>query len=139
MHKFFKEKRIYSDPNDNYKRRTIVLVKSPNTNSRVSSNMNSADFGFHLQSYGLVNTSTQLTEFICFVENVQAGSPAKHAGLSNGDVVLAIDCIPINEFKNLHEIMTHVRGKYEILIAMTRIQVFLTKSYFHFQARTNSV
>lgn len=124
MHKFFKEKRIYSDPNDNYKRRTIVLVKNPNGRQssggshRVSSNElsghghhNNADFGFHLQSYGLVNTSTNLTEFICFVDNVQPGSPAKHSGMSNGDVLLAIDGIAVSEFKNLHDIMKHVRGK----------------------------
>jgi len=111
MHKFFKEKQIYSSSNHNYKRRTIVLVKNSNGSRVSSTDLNNLDFGFHLQSYGLVNTITQVTEFICFVENVQPASPAKHAGLNNGDVVLAIDCIPINEFKNLNEIMQHVRGK----------------------------
>ena len=112
MHKLFKEKKIYSDPNDNYKRRTIVLVKSGSHNKSMSEN--NSDFGFHLQSYGLVNTSTQMTEFICFVNNVQEGSPAKQAGLNDGDVLLAIDTIPVNEFNNLQDIMKHVKGKYLI-------------------------
>lgn len=124
IHKFFKEKNIYSDPSDNYKRRTIVLVKSNHNSSGASSgsssrnshmfdsfhNSSNSDFGFHLQSYGLINTTTNLTEFICFVDNVQPGSPAKHAGLNNGDVLLALDGIPINEFTNLHEIIKHVKG-----------------------------
>lgn len=119
MHKFFKEKKIYSDPNDNYKRRTIVLVKnSHNQHNKSTSELNSFDFGFHLQSYGLINTTTQLTEFICFVDNVKDGSPAKQAGLNNGDVLLAIDSIPINEFNNLHEIMKHVRGKQELRLVI---------------------
>ena len=112
MHKFFKEKNIYSDPNDNYKRRTIVLVKGGRgSQSPAHHEANNSEFGFHLQSYGLVNTSTQQTEFICFVNNVQANSPAQQAGLSNGDVLLALDNIPINEFRNLNEIMKHVRSK----------------------------
>ncbi len=119
IHKFFKEKNIYSDPNDNYKRRTIVLIKNSSNssgtghrNSFIDSPGNNSDFGFHLQSYGLVNTTTKLTEFICFVDNVQPGSPAKHAGLNNGDVLLALDGIPINEFTNLQEIIKHVKGSY---------------------------
>ena len=28
MHRFFKEQKIYTDPNDNYKRRTVVLIRS---------------------------------------------------------------------------------------------------------------
>lgn len=132
IHKFFKEKNIYSDPSDNYKRRTIVLVKGNHSSSGVSSgsssrnshnfdsfhNSSNSDFGFHLQSYGLINTTTKLTEFICFVDNVQPGSPAKHAGLNNGDVLLAIDGIPINEFTNLHEIIKHVKGKNELRIVV---------------------
>jgi len=43
---------------------------------------------------------------------VQPGSPAKHAGLNNGDVLLALDGIPINEFTNLQEIIKHVKGSY---------------------------
>ena len=113
MHKFFKEKNIYSDPHDNYKRRTILLVKGGgrSTQSPAHYEANHSEFGFHLQSYGLVNTSTQQTEFICFVNNVQANSPAQQSGLSNGDVLLALDNIPINEFRNLNEIMRHVRSK----------------------------
>lgn len=128
IHKFFKEKNIYSDPSDNYKRRTIVLVKSNHNSSGVSSgsssrnshlfesfhNSSNSDFGFHLQSYGLINTTTNLTEFICFVDNVQPGSPAKHAGLNNGDVLLALDGIPINEFTSLYEIIKHVKGNYNL-------------------------
>lgn len=120
MHKFFKEKNIYSDPNDSYKRRTIVLVKNNFSYGQKNSHNSdhSADFGFHLQSYGLVNTTTLNTEFICFVSNVQPSSPAKQAGLNDGDVLLAIDGIPINEFKNLHEIMIHVRGKHDLRLVV---------------------
>lgn len=112
MHKFFKEKQIYSSPNDNYKRRTIVLIKANNNsnNHKKNSDSNNSDFGFHLQSYGLINTKTQSTEFICFVDNIQIGSSASQAGLNNGDVLLAIDGIGINEFSNLREIMEHVQG-----------------------------
>lgn len=132
IHKFFKEKNIYSNPSDNYKRRTIVLVKSNHNSSGFSSgsssrnsynfdsfhNSSNSDFGFHLQSYGLINTTTKQTEFICFVDNVQPGSPAKHAGLNNGDVLLALDGIPINEFTNLHEIIKHVKGKNELRLVI---------------------
>jgi hypothetical protein len=111
MHKILKEKKIYSHPKDNYKRRTIILVRnsSQNQNTTLPSDVNS-EFGFHLESYGLVNTATQMTEFICFVNNVQPNSPAKQAGLQNGDVILAVDSIEINKFKDLNEIMRHVHG-----------------------------
>lgn len=38
MHRFFKEQKIYTDPNDNYKRRTVVLIRS--TNQMGSNNRN---------------------------------------------------------------------------------------------------
>ena len=140
LHKFLKEKQIYSHPNDNYKRRTIVLVRSlskkssftPSTSSKQrhvsltdsfttnnnNTNNNNGEFGFHLQTYGLVNSSTKQTEFICFVNNVQQNSPAQHAGLNNGDVILAIDGICIDEFKSLNEIMAHVRNKLELRLVI---------------------
>jgi hypothetical protein len=145
LHKFLKEKQIYSHPNDNYKRRTIVLVRSlskkssftpstsskqrhvsltdsfttnNNNNNNTTNNNNNGEFGFHLQTYGLVNSSTKQTEFICFVNNVQQNSPAQHAGLNNGDVILAIDGICIDEFKSLNEIMAHVRNKLELRLVI---------------------
>ena len=86
------------------------MRKNYSNNKKNSNDNNSFEFGFHLQSYGLINTLTEQTEFICFVNNVQPNSPAKHAGLNNGDVLLAIDNISLSQFKNLNEIMKHVRG-----------------------------
>lgn len=107
IHKFFKEQKIYTDPNDNYKRRTIVLLRTNNgqnkqnlnlsknklsesslifkstssnkTNGDANSmqNCNEGEFGFNLQSYGLLNSHSKQTEYICFVDNVQPKSPAK--------------------------------------------------------------
>lgn len=155
MHKFFKEQKIYSDPNDNYKRRTVVLLRSPtskssstnkqnhsdsslykpntssgsssnsNTNSNSTSNPNtsstsnpSGEFGFNLQTYGLLNSTTKETEYICFVNNVQLKSPAKRAGLNNGDVLLAIDGLQIDQFKSFIDITRHVKGKNELRLVI---------------------
>jgi hypothetical protein len=159
MHKFFKEKKIYLEPNETYKRRTVVLIRPPyslnssntsstssessfslsksksisqfyfNSNSNSSFNTNNinnnnnnnhGEFGFNLQSYGLLNSSTKQTEYICFINNVQPKSVAKKAGLNNGDILLAIDDIKVNEFKSFSDIMKHVKGKNELrLVVMT--------------------
>ena len=149
IHKFFKEQKIYTDPNDNYKRRTIVLIRSNtgtdkrSTNSKnyhntsdssllksyssnklnksnlSNCNANSeGEFGFNLQSYGLLNSHSKQTEYICFVNNVQPKSPAKRAGLNNGDVLLAIDGMRIDEFRSFNEIMKHVKGKNELRLVV---------------------
>jgi hypothetical protein len=91
-----KEKQIYTNPTDNFKRRTIVLVRSANKkvvtplgSSKLRHNLqpnesnaanSQGEFGFHLQTYGLVNSSTKQTEFICFCNNVQPQSPAQQVG-----------------------------------------------------------
>ena len=131
MHKFFKEQKIYSDPNDNYKRRTVVLVRAPkrpvNTKSRVNlsdsslfkyNSYSGGEFGFNLQTYGLLNSITNETEYICFVNSVQTGSPAKRAGLNNGDVLLAIDGIQIDQFRSFIDITKHVKGKNELRLVV---------------------
>ncbi|CAF0707852.1 unnamed protein product [Brachionus calyciflorus] len=135
MHRFFKEQKIYSDPNDNFKRRTVVLVRAPKKSSsssnlkfknnlsdssltKYNSNSSSGEFGFNLQTYGLLNSITKETEYICFVNNVQAKSPAKRAGLNNGDVLLAIDGIQIDQFKSFIDITKHVKGKNELRLVV---------------------
>lgn len=131
LHKFLKDKQIYTNPSDNFKRRTIVLIRSSTKKALTPLNSTkhkhgtnnqeinyNGEFGFHLQTYGLVNSTTKQTEFICFVNNVQANSPAQQSGLSNGDVILAIDGICINEFKSLNEIMLHVRNKQELRLVI---------------------
>ncbi|RNA14749.1 general receptor for phosphoinositides 1-associated scaffold -like isoform X1 [Brachionus plicatilis] len=124
MHKFFKEQKIYSDPNDNFKRRTVVLVRTAKkpaatkSKSNLSDSSVSGEFGFNLQTYGLLNSITKDTEYICFVNNVQAGSSAKRAGLNNGDVLLAIDGIQIDQFKSFTDITKHVKGKNELRLVI---------------------
>ena len=41
MHRFFKEQKIYTDPNDNYKRRTVVLIRSHAHSGNHGANSNS--------------------------------------------------------------------------------------------------
>ena len=82
------------------------------------SNSSEGEFGFNLQSYGLLNSHSKQTEYICFVSNVEARSPAKRAGLNNGDVLLAIDGIRMDEFRSFNEIMKHVKGKSELRLVV---------------------
>jgi hypothetical protein len=53
MHKFFKEKKIYIDPNETYKRRTVVLIRPPVTSSSMtSSQISTTKLGYlYLQSF----------------------------------------------------------------------------------------
>ena len=112
MHKFLKDQKIYSNPSDNFKRRTIILVRP-----RMMDNI-PGEFGFHLQTYGLFNSTTNQTEFICFVNNILANSPAKLAGLNNGDVLLAIDGLKIDEFRSMQDITRHVKNKNELRLVI---------------------
>jgi len=52
------------------------------------------------------------------VSNVEPKSPAKRAGLNNGDVLLAIDGRRMDEFRSFGEIMRHVKGKNELRLVV---------------------
>jgi hypothetical protein len=119
MHKFLKERNLYalesSELNGEYKHRTVFLAR--NSNSASSYNPSGGnEFGFNLQTYGLLNSLTKQTEYICFINNVQARSSAKRAGLSNGDILLAVDNIRIAQFKKFDDIVKHVKGKNELCL-----------------------
>lgn len=61
-----------------------------------------------------MNKVTGDKEYICFIREVEARSPAKKAGLNSGDVILAIDGVSINQFRSFAEISQHVKGKNEL-------------------------
>ncbi len=119
MHKFLKERHLYAlqanELNGEYKHRTVFLAR--NSSSASSYNPSGGnEFGFNLQTYGLLNSLTKLTEYICFINNVQARSSARRAGLTNGDILLAIDNIRIEQFKRFDDIVKHVKGKSELCL-----------------------
>jgi hypothetical protein len=121
IHRFLKEKNVYAlapnEQNSEFKHRTVYLAR--NASSASSYNPSGGnEFGFNLQTYGLLNSATKLTEYICFVNNVQARSAAKRAGLTNGDILLAIDNMRIEQFKRFDDIVRHVRGKSELFLVI---------------------
>jgi hypothetical protein len=119
MHKFLKEKNIYSlnANSGDYKYRTVFLTR--NAFGATSYNPTGAnEFGFNLQTYGLLNSLSKQTEYICFVNNVQPKSSARRAGLNNGDILLAVDNIRIDQFKAFNDIVKHVKGKNELCLVI---------------------
>lgn len=94
------------------------LNRSVSTTASAANSGGGGEFGFNLQAYGFLNKLTQQTEYICFVRNVEANSPASRAGLQSGDVLLAIDGVCLNEFRSFAEITQHVRGKAELRLVL---------------------
>lgn len=141
IHRFLKENNIYKslsvdpDLSTKYHFRTVYLARlTPFGYHYNASHTNTNEFGFNLQTYGLLNSLTRQTEYICFVNNVQAKSAAKRAGLTNGDVLIAVDGRSIDSFKQFNEIVKHVKGKQELCLTLLpesscrRIQCELRKS-----------
>ena len=127
MHKFLKENNIYALNKNStgnleassklYNYRTVYLTRNAFGASTYNPK-NGNEFGFNLQTYGLLNSTTKQTEYICFVNNVQPRSSAKRAGLTNGDILLAVDTIRIDRFKAFADIVKHVKGKNELCLVI---------------------
>jgi len=125
MNKLLKEQNIYSDPKDNYKRRTISITRKPGAN-----------YGFDLQTYALLNKSTNHIECIFYVNRVETDSPAHVSGLRVGDVPLAVDGIRIDEFKGLKAIFNYAKEKNTIRLVIISENISKRIDY---QSRVNEL
>ena len=116
MHKYLKEKYSNSNPETMpYKYRTVYLARN---SFGTSYNPYGSEFGFNLQTYGLLNSLTKQTEYLCFINNVQPKSSAKRAGLNNGDILLSIDTMRLDQFRSFPDIVKHVKGKNELYLVV---------------------
>ncbi|OWF35855.1 General receptor for phosphoinositides 1-associated scaffold protein [Mizuhopecten yessoensis] len=73
------ERSILSEPEDNRKRRTLLLHK------------NNQSWGFTLQTYGIKNKKTNEVEVMTYVDYIDLNSSAYIAGLRTGDVILSVN------------------------------------------------
>lgn len=73
------ERSIKSDPEDNRKRRTLLLQK------------HNQSWGFTLQTYGIKNKKTNEVEVMTYVDYIDYNSSAYIAGLRTGDVILSVN------------------------------------------------
>ncbi|XP_060064283.1 cytohesin-interacting protein-like isoform X2 [Ylistrum balloti] len=73
------ERSIQSDPEDNRKRRTLLLHK------------HNQSWGFTLQTYGIKNKKTNEVEVMTYVDYIDLNSSAYIAGLRTGDVILSVN------------------------------------------------
>ncbi|XP_033728783.1 uncharacterized protein LOC117317923 isoform X2 [Pecten maximus] len=73
------ERSIQSDPEDNRKRRTLLLHK------------HNQSWGFTLQTYGIKNKKTNEVEVMTYVDYIDYNSSAYIAGLRTGDVILSVN------------------------------------------------
>lgn len=73
------ERSIKSHPEDNVKRRTLLMKKINNT------------WGFTLQTYGIKHKKTNEIEIMTYVDYIEITGPAYMAGMRKGDVILSVN------------------------------------------------
>ncbi|MBN3323975.1 CYTIP protein, partial [Atractosteus spatula] len=72
--------------------RTVILLEKQDNET----------YGFEIQTYGLQHQNTNTLEMCTFVCKVQEDSPAENAGLTPGDVIVAVNGISTEGFSHQH-------------------------------------
>ncbi|XP_048777536.2 cytohesin-interacting protein-like isoform X2 [Ostrea edulis] len=91
------ERSILSDPQDNRKRRTILLHKK------------NESWGFTIQTYGFKNKKTGEIEVYTYVDYVALNGPANIAGMRRGDIILSVNGRSV-EFATHQELVSVIQS-----------------------------
>ncbi|XP_052236641.1 uncharacterized protein LOC127848302 isoform X2 [Dreissena polymorpha] len=88
LHHLDEDKAITTDPSDQSKRRTLMLIKRDNS------------WGFTLQTYGITHKKTGDTEIMTYVDYVAIDGAAWIAGMRKGDVILSVNGDKVGELSH---------------------------------------